>query len=286
MRVTDKINLPAAFVRATSTDRHNAAGCFSATTLNKGAKEIILTDRHWDEIETDASDNVWAIFGTAVHAILENQPDNNFHEEKFKVPVSKSFVTGQVDSYDMENKTIYDWKTASVWKIQYKDFTDWKAQGLTYAYLMQQSGLEVKRCKFVALLKDHSKSKARTDSSYPQSPVYIYEFEVTAQDLAATKERIEKKVAEIESAYLLGDDDIEPCTADERWADNDKFAVMKNGRKTAVKLFDNQADADAYAGELGNAHYVEHRPAISRKCVDYCNCKEFCSFYKSMNKGE
>ena len=286
MRVTNKINLPAAFVRATSTDRHNAAGCFSATTLNKGAKEIILTDRHWDEIETDASDNVWAIFGTAVHAILENQPDNNFHEEKFKVPVSKSFVTGQVDSYDMENKTIYDWKTASVWKIQYKDFTDWKAQGLTYAYLMQQSGLEVKRCKFVALLKDHSKSKARTDSSYPQSPVYIYEFEVTAQDLAATKERIEKKVAEIESAYLLGDDDIEPCTADERWADNDKFAVMKNGRKTAVKLFDNQADADAYAGELGNAHYVEHRPAISRKCVDYCNCKEFCSFYKSMNKGE
>lgn len=285
MKVTNKLNLPEAFVKATSTDRHNAAGCFSATTLNKGAKEIILTDRHWDEIEVDASDNTWATFGTAVHAIMEKQPDNNFHEESFKVPVSKSFVTGQVDSYDMENKTIYDWKTASVWKVQFKDFTDWKNQGLTYAYLMTQSGLEVKRCKFVALLKDHSKSKARTDSSYPQSPVFIYEFEVTPEDLAETEARIKAKVSEIENAYLLGDDDIEPCTADERWADGEKWAVMKNGRKTAIKLFDTEAEADAMAGELGNAHYVEHRPAISRKCLDYCNCKEYCSFYKSIMNG-
>ena len=287
MKVTNRLNLPEAFVRAVSTNKQNAAGCFSATTLNKGAKEIILTDRHWDEIEVDASDNVWAVFGTAVHAIFENQPDNNFHEESFKVPVSKSFVTGQVDCYDMENKTIYDWKTASVWKVQFKDFTDWKAQGLTYAYLMQQSGLEVKRCRFVALLKDHSKSKARTDSSYPQGPTVVYEFEVTPEDLAATEARIKTKVAEIEAAYLMGDDDIEPCTADERWADGEKWAVMKNGRKTAIKLFDTEADADAMAGELGNAHYVEHRPAISRKCIDYCNCKEYCSYYKSiMNGGE
>ena len=286
MRVTNKLNLPEAFVKAVSTDRHNAAGCFSATTLNKGAKEIILTDRHWDEITIDASDNVWAVFGTAVHAIFEKTPDNNFHEEKFKVPVSKSFVTGQVDCYDMENKIIYDWKTASVWKIQFKDFTDWKAQGLTYAYLMQQSGLEVKRCRFVALLKDHSKSKARTDASYPQAPTVVYEFEVTPQDLAATEARIKAKVEEIENAYLLGDDDIEPCSQDERWADGEKWAVMKNGRKTAIKLFDTEAEADAKAGELGNAHYVEHRPAISRKCLDYCNCREYCSFYKAMKKGE
>ena len=80
----------------------------------------------------------------------------------------------------------------------------------------------------------------------------------------------------------MGDDDIEPCSAEERWADDEKWAVMKNGRKTAIKLFDNSADADAMAGEMGNAYYVEHRPAISRKCGDYCACKEFCNFYKNM----
>ena len=286
MKVMNKLKLPAAFVNAVSTTRHNAAGCFSATTLNKGAKEIILSDRHFDEIEVDAADQVWAVWGTAVHALLESQPDNNFHEEYFKVQVSNSYVTGQVDSYDMENATIYDWKTASVWKVQFADFEDWRRQGMTYAWLLQQSGLEVKKCRFVALLKDHSKTKAKTDSSYPQSPVFIYEFDVTAADLEETAARILAKVQEIESAYKLDDDAIEPCSAEERWADGEKWAVMKNGRKTAVKVFDNQLDADAMAGELGNSHYVEHRPAISRKCGDYCKCKEFCNFYKAMNKGE
>ena len=286
MKVSNRLNLPAAFVNAVSTTRHNAAGCFSATTLNKGAKEIILTDRHFDEITVDAADSVWAVWGTAVHALLESQPDNNFHEEYFKVPVSNSFVTGQVDSYDMENGVINDWKTASVWKVQFNDFKDWRAQGLTYAWLLQQSGLDVKKCRFVALLKDLSKTKAKTDSSYPQSPVFIYEFDVTAADMEETAARILAKVQEIESAYKLDDDAIEPCSAEERWADGEKWAVMKNGRKSAVKVFDNQLDADAMAGELGNSHYVEHRPAISRKRGDYCKCKDFCNFYKAMNKGE
>ena len=286
MKVTNKLNLPAAFVNAVSTTRHNAPGCFSATTLNKGAKEIILSDRHFDEITVDAADSVWAVWGTAVHALLESQPDNNFHEEYFKVPVSNSFVTGQVDSYDMENGVINDWKTASVWKVQFNDFSDWRRQGLTYAWLLQQSGLDVKKCRFVALLKDHSKTKAKNDSSYPQRPVFIYEFDITPQDMEETRDRILNKVLEIESAYELGDDDIEPCSAEERWADGEKWAVMKNGRKSAVKVFDNQQDADAMAGELGNSHYVEHRPAISRKCGEYCSCKDFCNFYKAMNKGE
>lgn len=280
MKVSNKLHLPQAFVDAVSVERHNKQGQYSATTLNKGVKEIILQERHWDEFTQDAADNVWAVFGTAVHALLESQPDNNFHEESFKIPVNNSYVTGQVDSYDMEHAIIFDWKTASVWKVQFADFSDWYKQGMTYAWLLKQSGLEVRRCVFIALLKDHSKTKAKTDASYPQSPVFRYEFEVTDEELAQTEKRIKDKVAEIENAYKLGDDDIEPCSADERWADNEKWAVMKNGRKSAIRVFDNQADADAMAGEMGNAYYVEHRPAVSKKCADYCLCKDFCNFYK------
>jgi hypothetical protein len=286
MKVTNKLDLPAAFVAAVSTTRHNAPGYFSATTLNKGVKEIVLTDRHFDEITVDAADNVWAVWGTAVHALLESLPDNNFHEEYFQVPLSNSYVTGRVDSYDMENGIINDWKTASVWKVQFNDFSDWRRQGLTYAWLLQQRGLEVRKCRFVALLKDHSKTKAKTDKDYPQSPVFIYEFDITPEDMAETRKRIFNKVLDIENAYKLDDDAIEPCSAEERWADGEKWAVMKNGRKSAIKLLDNEADADAMAGELGNSYYVEHRPAISRKCGEYCNCKDFCNFYAAMKKGE
>ena len=280
MKVTNKLNLPAAFVNAVSVRRHNEPGCFSATTLNKGRKEIILSDRHFDEIEVDAADQVWAVWGTAVHAVLEKQPDNNFHEESFKVPVGNGFVTGQVDSYDMENATIYDWKTASVYKVMKGDFSDWYKQGITYAWLLKQNGLEVRRCRFIALLKDHSMTKAETDSSYPQAPVFTYEFELTPEELEQTGARITEKVKDIEAAELLGDDDIEPCTPEERWADGDKWAVMKNGRKTAIRVFDTEIDAENCAGELGNSHYVEHRPAVSRKCGKYCLCRDFCNFYR------
>lgn len=286
MKVTNNLHLPEAFVNAVSVERHNKPGSYSATTLNKGVKEIILQERHWEQFTTDAADNVWAVFGTAVHAILEKNGDGNFHEEKFDIGVSNSRVTGVVDSYDMERGIINDWKTASVYKVMKGDFADWRKQGLTYAWLLKQNGLDVRRCRFIALLKDHSKSKAKFDATYPQSPVFVYEFEVTPEELEQTGERITQKVIAIEAAEKMGDDDIAPCSAEERWADPEKFAVMKNGRKTAVRVFDTQADADACAGELGNSHYVEHRPAISRKCGDYCLCKDFCNFYQQQRGNQ
>ena len=56
---------------------------------------------------------------------------------------------------------------------------------------------------------------------------------------------------------------------------------MKQGRKTAVRVFDKEIDAEICAEELGTSHYIEHRPAVSRKCGDYCLCKDFCNFYKN-----
>ena len=322
MKVTNRLHLPEAFVKAVSVERHNKAGCYSATTLNKGTKEIILQERHWDELTVDAADNVWAVFGSAVHKIFQskdpafliaifqefleeakineeitnnevnfakkiieklkngNAEKSSFIEEKFSVPVSNSRVTGQVDLYDMERGIINDWKTASVYKIMKGDFSDWYKQGMTYAWLLKQNGLDVRRCRFIALLKDHSMTKAETDSSYPQAPVFTYEFEVTPEELEQAGERITTKVKDIEAAEFLGDDDIAPCTAEERWADGEKWAVMKNGRKTAIRVFDTEIDAENCAGELGNSHYVEHRPAVSRKCGKYCLCKDFCNYYR------
>jgi hypothetical protein len=186
MKVTNNLHLPEAFVKAVSVERHNKAGSYSATTLNKGTKEVILQERHWDEFSVDAADQVWATFGTAVHAIMEKYEDGNFHEEKFDIAVSKSRVTGVVDSYDMEHGVINDWKTASVYKVMHGDFSDWYKQGMTYAWLLKQNGLDVRHCRFIALLKDHSKSKAKTDASYPQSPVFTYEFDVTPEELQQT----------------------------------------------------------------------------------------------------
>jgi hypothetical protein len=73
MIITNKLNLPEGFVKAVSTEKHNAEGCLSATTLIQGVKQIILTDRYWDMLVDDVSDRLWAIWGAAVHSLLESE---------------------------------------------------------------------------------------------------------------------------------------------------------------------------------------------------------------------
>ena len=278
MKITNNLNLPAALVQAVSTERHNEEGCYSATTLLKGACETVLTKRHFEEIEVDASDSIWQVFGTAVHSIFEKQNDNSFKEESFSVPVYNSKVTGRVDSYDIENEIIVDWKTASIWKVQFADFDDWKKQGLIYAWLMKQNGLNVKACRFIALLKDHSKSKARLDANYPQSPVYVFEFTVTEKDLEEIEVFIKGRILELENAEKIEDEKLTPCSKDERWASDDKYAIMKTGRKTALKLCDTEEEAKSLLEKLGGTS-IEYRPA-SRKCKYYCNVCKWCPFCK------
>lgn len=279
MITTNKMGMPQAFVNFVSNVRHNAPGTLSATTLLQGDKQIVLYDRHFDEMEQDASDLVWATLGTAYHAIMEKQNDESFKEEFFEVSVDAWKVTGRVDRYDLEHELLEDWKTASVWKVIYKSFDDWKAQGLTYAWLMKQNGLNVKKCRFVALLKDHSKTDAKRKPDYPQKPIYIYEFEVTEADLKATEERIKAKIKSVTESYKLPDNEIAPCSEEERWATPAKYAVMKNGRKTAVKLFESREEAEVLVANLGDGHYIEERKGESKKCAGYCPCAEFCNFY-------
>ena len=282
MIITNRLKLPEAFVKAVSTDKHNKPGEYSATTLLHGFKEIILTDRHWDEITVDAADSVWKIFGSAVHKIMEEFDDGNLHEKKLTLKLENSTITGTIDSYDMANGVVYDWKTASVWKAKFKDFKDWYRQGLTYAWLLRKNGFEVSKCRFVALLKDHSKSKARTDYECPISPVITYEFDVLNEEIQQLEKEILEKITKLEAYNKLPDDEIPPCSMEERWADPDKYAVMKKGRKKAVKLYDNEQDAKAHIESEGKGFYIELRPAISKKCMDYCDCKQFCNFYKEM----
>ena len=287
MKTTNELGMPQAFVNYVSDVRHNASGTLSATTLLQGDKQIVLFDRHFDELVQDAADMVWATFGTAFHAIMEKQPGNTFKEEYFEVPVGSWKVTGRVDSYDMEAEILEDYKTTSVWKVIYKSFDEWKAQGLTYAWLMKQKGLSVKRCKFYAFLKDHSKAEAKRKPDYPQKPVFIYEFDVTEADLEETEKRIKAKIESVTAAYKLADDEIAPCSEEERWATATKYAVMKNGRKTALKVCDSMSDAQTYMRDVGGDH-IEVRPGESKRCADYCPCAQFCNFYHEYveQKGE
>lgn len=279
MIITNKLGLPNSLVRAVTTEKHNRPNCISATSLLQGAKQFVLSDRHWEEMEDDVSDRIWAVFGTAVHSLLQDYNEEDFVEERFECKVGEKTVTGQVDLYSMTKEEINDWKTASVWKVVKGDFSDWKKQGLIYSWLLKQSGLNVRKCRFIAMLKDFSQTKAKTDAGYPKSPVYVYEYDVTEKDLEEIEIFIRNKVEEITKAEHLTDDDIPPCSPSERWQSETTYAVKKEGRKTAVRVLNDKELADKLVESLGNGHYVEIREGVSGRCAGYCGCCEFCNFY-------
>jgi hypothetical protein len=280
MIITNKLNLPEGFVKAVSLEKHNAEGSLSATTLIQGVKQIILMDRHWDELEDDVSERIWAIFGSAVHSLLQSEGEYDFTEQEMSYKVGEITVTGRIDCYNMEKCIVDDYKTASVNKIKFGDFTEWYLQGMIYAWLLIRNNFPVKRIRFIALLKDHSKTDAMKDSQYPQVPVHIYEFPVTQQGLFKIGIFLKNKVEEYQRCVLLPDNDIPPCSPEERWEKQPKFAVKKNGQKRAVKLFDRKEEADLLAETKGQNHYVEFRRGESTRCRSYCLCKKFCSFYQ------
>ena len=85
----------------------------------------------------------------------------------------------------------------------------------------------------------------------------------------------------MEAESKLEDSELAPCTADERWATADKWAIMKTGRKTALKVCESEEEANRLLPELGGTN-IEFRAGCSRRCEDYCNCNTFCPFYKKM----
>jgi hypothetical protein len=276
------MNLPEAFVNAVSVRRHNNPGRLSATTLLNGIKQIHLTDRHWDELEEDVADHFYAIFGSAAHKVLEGEGADEFAEEFISHELDGITVTGRIDNYNMRTGVISDYKTVTVYKIIKGDFDDWRKQGLIYAWLLLKNGFKVKTCRFIALLKDHSKSKAKRNSSYPQIPVYVYEFAVTPEGLSEIEAYMKGRIAEYKQYREMADDEIPPCTAKERWEKPSEYAVKKDGNKRASKVVDTLEEAEKIAGEKGKGFSVEKRPGESTRCMDYCSCCEFCNFYRDV----
>jgi hypothetical protein len=94
MKTTNHMGLPAPFVRFVES-RPERAG-LSVTRLIGPAWQRMLLDRHRDEIEQDVSDSVWALFGTAVHDLLERfSSESELVEHRIRIVIDDTYVTGQ-----------------------------------------------------------------------------------------------------------------------------------------------------------------------------------------------
>ena len=286
MKITNDLGLPEAFVKMAESDFEYKDKLYRVTSLLKGVRETILLRRYHGEIEQDVSDMIWLLFGTAVHNVLDYQEEGEyeFKEERLEIKIGDYTLSGQFDLYNAKNKTVTDYKTCSVWKIIYGDYKDWRRQLLIYAYMLKTIGFEVEGGEVVALMKDHSKSKAKFESEYPKFPVKRIKFKFSDSDFEEIEKWLHEKFDEIAAAEKLADHELPVCTPEERYNSGDKFAVMKKGRKRAMRVLDSMKEAEAWK-QLNGGDFIETRLGENKKCEDYCRVCEFCSFYQQI-KGE
>ena len=287
MIITNKLNLPQSFVQMASRDYTFEANEYRVTSLLKGIRETILERRYKDEIENDVSEMIWLLFGTAVHNILEHQTEKDceLKEQRIKIEIGDYVLSGQFDLYNAETKKITDYKTASIWKVIYNDYDDWRKQLLIYSWMMRQIGFEVDNAEIVAVLKDHKKSEAKRKPDYPQFPVKVISFKFTEQDFLDIEYWLLQRFALILDCERRTDGDLPHCSQEERWNDGDKFAVMKGSNKRALRVLDTQEEAEEWLRANGGTH-IETRPGEDKKCNEYCDANLFCNYYnQELKKG-
>lgn len=284
MNITNNLNLPTPFLKAVEREYYYTDKRYSVTQVIKGTKEAILLRRHDKQITQDVSDMIWLIFGTAIHKVLEDAEEerDELKETKISIDMPNGYtLSGIQDLYSESLKRVTDYKSGSVWKVISGDWEDYRKQLLIYAYMLRKIGFPVDNAENVMLLKDWSATKAKLDPSYPPHPVHVEHYDFKEDDFTFIEKYLLSKFDEIERMEKLADDDIPECTPEERWAVPTKYAVMKKGRKTAIKLHDNIASANAMVENLGHdQHYLEIRKGSDRKCSEYCSCCEFCNYWR------
>ena len=279
MKILNKMGLPQAIVNAVNNDPDNNKGTLSVTTLLSPPYQKKRMREHWDDLAEDVSDRIWALFGSSVHHIIERSAgEEDIVEQRLFADCAGTRVSGQLDHLSVDG-VLSDWKTTSVWTV--KDAkksgkSEWEQQLNMLAWLVKHGHMkgslpQVKKVQISAICRDWNNSGAMRDVDYPNK-VEVLEYDLWTDD--EQYQFIADRVAKHTS------DAPEPCTDAERWHRAGKTAVMKKGRKTALRLLDTYWEAEQWIDENGYSGqsniYIEDRRGSYPRCENYCSVAGFC----------
>lgn len=284
MQLTNKMQLPEPIVRAISNDNYTKAGAdFSVTELLQPAQIARLRNEHVGELQEDASERIWSLLGSAVHSVIERAAvDNNdvLSETTLITTLNGKTIKGAFDSLTISRAELNDYKVTTVWKLIGGGCPiEWEQQVNIYRWMLhREKNIDVKQAAVIAILRDWSIREASRRPDYPQAQAM--RIEVPLWDLATTEAFVAERLALHTAA------EPQPCSDADIWAKPSKWAVMKKGRASAVKLFDSPGEAGEFASGLAG-HSVEYRPGQATRCESYCPVADFCEQFKNdpRNRG-
>jgi len=281
LKITNKYGLPQPLVDAISKDNYSKGeATYSATGLMSSPRIAMLRDQHKDKMEEDVSGKLYSFLGTALHNVFENTTSPNYlKEERIFTTVNGVKISGQIDLQETTpfGVILWDYKFTSVWSVQ-NPKKEWENQLNLYKYLVETVKREtVVGLKVCAMLRDWTANKG--GAGYPEAPCVVVDIPVWDAFKAEmyVRDRVHAHETAKQSKEFGGD--LPLCSPEDRWMSDTVYAVKREGRKSAIKLFDNKKEADELAEQ--EKGYVEVRQGEPRRCVNnYCGVAEWCDQYK------
>lgn len=292
MRLTNKFNLPQTFVNVLHRNTYTKGKAHaSVTELISSPRITQLRKLHWDDIEEDVADKVWAIFGTAIHAVLElGKDENHVIEQRLHANVDGWDISGAIDLQRMEpdGVVVCDYKTTGAWAVM-NDKKDWEQQLNIYAWLVEKvKKTPVKSLEIIAIIRDWSRRDAQVKEGYPEAPIKVIDVPLWTFEERENfiKERV--RLHSNASFALETGSDLPECSSSEMWEKQTVWAVRKTGSVRAKAICVREEDAKAMVEELGKGYEIEVRPGERTRCANFCQVRDFCNQWKEYNssKGE
>lgn len=281
MKVTNKFGVPAPLLTLANAEYYSkGAASYSVTELMSPPKIRRLREQHDGDIETDVSDMLWSMLGSALHVVMERGVTEGWvSEERLFLEIDGVTISGAID---LQHNTafgteIIDYKMTSAWSVM-REKQEWIQQLNIYKYLVEKvKGERVVSLKVCAFIRDFSRHDARDE--YPKAPIHMVDLPVWS--IEETEAYIKGRLEMHRNAKVAADlgDELQPCTAEERWTSETVYAVKREGRKTAIKLFKSIEEANELAEK--EKGYVETRPGEPKRCTgNYCSVADWCQQYQ------
>lgn len=288
MKLTNKYNLPQTFVNVLNRPTYTKGKAhLSATEIINSPRIVQLKKIHWDNLEEDVADKVWAIFGTAIHAVLElGKDDHHIIEQRLHANVDGWDISGAIDLQRVEDDGIIvaDYKTTGAWAVM-NEKSDWEQQLNIYAWLVEKvKKVPVKKVEIIAIIRDWSRRDAQVKEGYPEAPIKVIDVPLWTFE---QRENFIKERIQLHSNALFAaetSDDLPECSPSEMWEKPAFWAVRKIGNKRATAVFDTEDKALAKIEELGKGYEIEFRPGERTRCANFCQVRDFCGQWKEYNK--
>jgi len=287
VKITNKHNVPETLVALASRDYYSKGRAdYSVTEIISPPRIQRLRRQHHENMEQDVSDMLWQLLGSALHVVAERgAADNHITEERIIADIGDVKLSGAIDIQKVtpEGIIITDYKFTSAWALR-QDKPEWEAQQNIYAWLVEKvKGQKVIGVQICALIRDWSRREASVKADYPQAPIQVLELPLWPLEKteAYIKERIDAhRLSKVQADW---GDELPPCSDDDRWVRETKFAVKREGRKTAIRVFDTEQEAkDLAEKEKG---YVEVRKGEAIRCTgNFCGVAQWCSQYQQSLK--